>query len=83
MNLKYSCQTRRRPRELPGRRHAAPGSQPVASGVSTWDFVRMLIILAVVVLVIYLLFWLLRRGAGKKIQENDLIHVLGSAGAPR
>ena len=59
----------------------APGNQPVSTGgVSTWDFVRMLIILAVVVLVIYLLFWLLRRGAGKKIQENDLIHVLGSRG---
>jgi flagellar protein FliO/FliZ len=40
----------------------------------------MLIILAAVVLVIYLLFWLLRRGAGKKIQENDLIRVLGSRG---
>jgi flagellar protein FliO/FliZ len=59
---------------------AAPASQPVASGVSTWDFVRMLIILAAVVLVIYLLFWVLRRGAGKKIQENDLIRVLGSRG---
>ena len=28
--------------------------------------------------VIYLLFWLLRRGSGKRIQENDLIRVLGS-----
>jgi flagellar biosynthetic protein FliO len=38
----------------------------------------MLIILAGVVGVIYLLFWLLRRSSGKKIQENDLIRVLGS-----
>jgi flagellar biosynthetic protein FliO len=52
--------------------------QPGGAGVSTWDFVRMLIILAGVVGVIYLLFWLLRRGSGKKIQENDLIRVLGS-----
>jgi flagellar biogenesis protein FliO len=59
---------------------AAAAGQPAPSGVSTWDFVRMLIILAAVVLVIYLLFWLLRRGAGKKIQENDLIRVLGSRG---
>jgi flagellar protein FliO/FliZ len=51
---------------------------PAVTGVSTWDFVRMLIILAAVVGVIYLLFWVLRRGAGKKIQENDLIRVLGS-----
>jgi len=57
-----------------------PAPAPAASGVSTWDFVRMLIILAGVVLVIYLIFWLLRRGAGRKIQENDLIRVLGSRG---
>lgn len=53
---------------------------PVVTGVSTWDFVRMLIILAGVVGVIYLLFWVLRRSSGKKIQENDLIRVLGSRG---
>jgi flagellar biogenesis protein FliO len=54
--------------------------QPAAtgSGVTTWDFVRMVIILAAIVGVIYLLFWLLRKGAGRKVQENDLIHVLGS-----
>jgi flagellar biogenesis protein FliO len=58
---------------------AAP-SQAAATGggVTTWDFVRMVIILAAIIGVIYLLFWLLRRGAGRKVQENDLIHVLGS-----
>jgi flagellar protein FliO/FliZ len=59
--------------------NAAPG--PAApSGVSTWDFVRMILVLAAVLGVIYLLFWLLRRGAGKKIQENGLIRILGSRG---
>jgi flagellar protein FliO/FliZ len=58
-----------------GQVQAAP-----TSGVTTWDFLRMILILACVVVVIYLLFWLLRRGAGKKIQENDLIRVLGSRG---
>ncbi len=61
----------------------APGAAPVTttpSGVSTWDFVRMILVLACVLGVIYLLFWLLRRGAGKKVQENGLIHVLGSRG---
>jgi flagellar biogenesis protein FliO len=70
--------------QAPGSPAAAAGAAPAAPqaspGVSTWDFVRMLIILAAVVLVIYLLFWLLRRGAGKKIQENDLIRILGSRG---
>jgi flagellar biosynthetic protein FliO len=59
--------------------NASPqGAPPTVTGVSTWDFVRMLIILVGVVGVIYLLFWLLRRSSGKKIQENDLIRVLGS-----
>jgi len=40
----------------------------------------MLLVLACVIGVIYALFWLLRRGAGRKVQENDLIHVLGSRG---
>jgi flagellar protein FliO/FliZ len=57
---------------------AAPAAAPSTPGVTTWDFLRMLIILAAVVGVIYLIFWLLRRGSGKKIQENNLIHVLGS-----
>jgi flagellar protein FliO/FliZ len=55
---------------------AAPVATP---GVSTWDFVRMLLILACVIAVIYVLFWLLRKGTGRgRIQENDLIRVLGS-----
>jgi flagellar biogenesis protein FliO len=61
-----------------GRTGAAQAAQNATPGVSTWDFVRMLIILALVVAAIYLLFWVLRRSAGKKITENDLIHVLGS-----
>ncbi len=54
-----------------------PGTQS-ASGVTLWDFLRMLVILAAVVGAIYLLFWVLRRSAGKKIPENNLIRVLGS-----
>ncbi len=57
----------------------APAS-PEASGplVSTWDFVRMLLILAAVVGVIYLLFYLLKRGFRRQLPQNDLIRVLGS-----
>ena len=58
-----------------GQAQAAP-----TAGVNAWDYIRMLLILACVIVVIYLLFWLLRRGAGKKIQDNDLIKVLGSRG---
>ena len=56
----------------------ASAVQAATPGVSTWDFVRMLVILAAVVGAIYLVFWLMRRSAGKKVTENDLIHVLGS-----
>ena len=55
-----------------GQNAAAP--QPI---VSTWDFVRMVLILAAVVGVIYLFFYLLRRGLGPARLESDLIHVLG------
>jgi flagellar protein FliO/FliZ len=64
--------------EAAGGGAAAVGGAVIASAVSTWDFVRMLLILAAVVGAIYLLVWLLRRGSGKRVRENDLIRVLGS-----
>ena len=54
---------------------AADDSVPL---VSTWDFVRMLLILAAVVGVIYLVFFVLKRTASKRVAENDLIAILGS-----
>jgi flagellar protein FliO/FliZ len=49
-----------------------------APGVSTWDFVRMLLVLALVVGLIYGVFWLLRRGGRLKSPESEMIRVLGS-----
>jgi flagellar biogenesis protein FliO len=40
----------------------------------------MLLILAVVVAAIYAVFWLLRRGSGKRVQENNLLGSRGLAG---
>ncbi len=57
---------------------ASAGGTVTAPAVSVWDFVRMLLILAAVVIFIYLIFFVLRKGVGRKIQENDLIKVLGS-----
>jgi flagellar protein FliO/FliZ len=58
----------------------APTPAPTP-GVSTWDFVRMLLILACVIGVIYVLFWILRKGTGRgRVPESDLIKVLGSRG---
>ncbi len=38
----------------------------------------MLLVLAAVVAFIYVVFYFLRKGGGRKIQENDLIRILGS-----
>jgi flagellar protein FliO/FliZ len=55
-----------------------PAAAPAGPLVSTWDFLRMLLILAAVVGVIYLLFHLLKRGFRRQLPQNDLIRVLGS-----
>jgi flagellar biogenesis protein FliO len=38
----------------------------------------MFIVLALIVGVIYLVYWFLKKGARRKVKENDLIRVLGS-----
>ena len=63
---------------LPEEPEAASDTAPTGPLVSTWDFVRMLLILAAVVGVIYLLFYLLKRGFRRQLPQNDLIRVLGS-----
>lgn len=57
---------------------AAPQQQAQTQfgGVTIWDFVRMILILAGVVGAIYGLFYLLKKSAGPKTQSNDLIRVL-------
>jgi flagellar protein FliO/FliZ len=52
--------------------------QPQVSLVSSWDFVRMLLVLGAVVVVIYLVFRLLRRGLRRRLPQNDLIRLLGT-----
>jgi flagellar protein FliO/FliZ len=63
-----------------GQGSAAPAATAPArvSVVSTWDFVRMLLVLAAVIAFIYLVFRLLRRGTRRATVENDLISLLGS-----
>ena len=46
--------------------------------VSSWDFIRMVLILAAVVGVIYLIFWMLKRGLRRQLPQNDLIRLLGT-----
>jgi flagellar protein FliO/FliZ len=55
-------------------------AQEVEGGplVSSWDFLRMVLILAAVVGVIYLIFWILKRGFRRQLPQNDLIRLLGT-----
>ena len=46
--------------------------------VSVWDFVRMVLVLAVIVVAIYIVFLLIKRRTAGGINENSLINVLGS-----
>lgn len=46
--------------------------------ISTWDFVRMVLLLAAVVAAIYVLFLVLRKVAGGRVEERGLIRVLDS-----
>jgi len=65
---------------IPGGDSPEAPASPAPSGplVSSWDFIRMLLILAAVVGVIYLLFYLLKRGFRRQLPQNELIRVLGS-----
>ena len=62
-----------------------PDAEPASEGaaadsplISSWDFVRMVIILAAVVGVIYLIFYFLKRGMRKQLPDNEIIRLLGT-----
>jgi flagellar biogenesis protein FliO len=63
---------------LPGT--AENGAAPVkpAAGVSTGDFVRMVVVLAAVLGAIYLLVLLIKRASPGRVGDSDRIAVLGS-----
>lgn len=62
----------------PGERSEAEPVSAPAVGVSAWDFIRMLLILAAVVASIYGFFFLLRKAAGREVRSSGLIRVIGS-----
>jgi flagellar protein FliO/FliZ len=46
--------------------------------ISVWDFLRMVLILGGVVGLVYIFFFLLKKGLGRRRFENELIQILGS-----
>ncbi len=45
---------------------------------TTWDFVKVILILAAVILIVYAIFYGLKKAGGSKYQSDDLIRLLGS-----
>ena len=62
--------------ETAGAPAGASGRAGTQQVISTWDFVRMLLILGAVVAVIYLIFRLLKKGSRGRYQETELIRLL-------
>jgi len=56
----------------------APQPAQEIGAVDTGDFITMIISLAVVVGVIYAIFYVVKKGVGKKIVENQVISIVGS-----
>ena len=55
-------------------------SEPAGSGslFSTWDIVRVVLILAAVICVIYAIFYALKKAGGGKFREDGIIRLIGS-----
>ena len=56
-----------------------PGS---INSFGVWDFVRMIAVLGVVIAVIYLVFFLLKRASGGRFENSPLVRLLGSHALP-
>ncbi len=60
------------------------GTEPQADAAgdgrffTTWDFIKVILILVAVVLVIYAIFYGLKKAGGMKYQSDELIRLLGS-----
>lgn len=70
--------------EDPGGAGEQPGEQ-LGEGVGAfgvWDFVRMLLVLALVIAAVYGVFYLLRRTAAGRFRNSELITLLGSQPLP-
>ena len=58
-------------------------SQPSSiNSFGVWDFARMVLVLGVVIAAIYLVFYLLKRASGGRLENSPVIRVLGSHALP-
>ncbi len=62
---------------------AAENGEPSAiNSLGVWDFVRMILVLGVVIAAIYVVFYLLKRASGGRLENSPIIRVLGSRALP-
>jgi flagellar protein FliO/FliZ len=61
---------------------ARDGQSATVSPFGFWDFFRMVLVLACVVGIIYLIFYLLKRAGNGKYAKSDLIRIVGSQSLP-
>lgn len=45
---------------------------------TTWDFIKVILILLAVILIVYAVFYALKKAGGSKFENNDIIKLLGS-----
>ncbi len=57
---------------------AANGSVKPVKNLGAWDYIQMVLVLALVIAGIYLLFYFLKRAGGQKYQDNALIDVMST-----
>ncbi len=55
----------------------AQAARPI-KGVGVWDFVQMILVLALVVGAIYLLFYFIKKAGASKLPDNNLINLLST-----
>lgn len=58
-----------------------PAAAPEVGGgrfFTTWDFIKVILILVAVILVVYAVFYALRKAGGSKYQSDEMIRLLGS-----
>jgi flagellar protein FliO/FliZ len=67
---------------LDGSNSGGNATAPSVSPFGIWDLLRMIVVLAAVIGVIYGIFYLLKRGSKGKVAQNDAIRLLGSQALP-
>ncbi len=64
--------------EEPARQTENTGPEKKLGTFTFWDFLRMILILAFVILCIYGFFYILKKAGNQKFEENDFINIISS-----